>query len=86
MLLLPPHSSIRPATWFLPLLLVPLGVGNEPEPVTSMRRTCGTRRQNRRPNGVADAFQVLANSIEPTVSNSVRNLLSKKTLEGGTRG
>ena len=59
------------------LPLTPLGVGNEPKPVASMRRTDGTRLQYRSPAGVAEPLQVADNSIEPAVPNRCRNLLSK---------
>jgi len=41
-----------------------------------MRRIDGTSRDNGRPAGVADAFQVRTHSVEPILSNRCRNLLS----------
>jgi hypothetical protein len=41
-----------------------------------MGRIDGTSRDNGRPAGVADAFQVRLHSVEPILSNRCRNLLS----------
>jgi hypothetical protein len=41
-----------------------------------MGRVDGTSRDNDRPAGVADAFQVRIHSVEPMLSNRSRNLLS----------
>ena len=41
-----------------------------------MGRIDGTSRDNGRPAGVADAFQVSTHSVEPIFSNRCRNLLS----------
>ena len=41
-----------------------------------MGRIDGTSRDNSRPAGVADAFQVSEHSVEPILSNRCRNLLS----------
>jgi hypothetical protein len=41
-----------------------------------MRPVDGTSRDNGRPAGVADAFQVSAHSVEPMRANRCRNLLS----------
>lgn len=41
-----------------------------------MGRVDGTSRDNGRPNGVADGFQVRMHSVEPMFSNRCRNLLS----------
>lgn len=43
-----------------------------------MGRIDGTSRNNDRPAGVADAFQVRTHSVEPILSNRCRNLLSHK--------
>lgn len=42
-----------------------------------MGRADGTSRDNGRPAGVAEAFQVSTHSVEPVLSNRCRNLLSK---------
>jgi hypothetical protein len=52
------------------------GVGHKPQPVPSMGRVDGTSRDNGRPPGVADAFQVSKHSVEPVLANRRRNLLS----------
>lgn len=57
-------------------MLVPLGVGNKPEPVAPVRSPDGTSRDNGRPAGVADAFQISEHSVEPVLANRRRNLLS----------
>jgi hypothetical protein len=41
-----------------------------------MGRIDGTSRDNGRPAGVADAFQVSTHSVEPILANRCRNLLS----------
>jgi hypothetical protein len=41
-----------------------------------MGRIDGTSRDNGRPCGVADAFQVSRHSVEPRLANRCRNLLS----------
>ena len=41
-----------------------------------MGRIDGTSRDNDRPAGVADAFQVSSDSVEPILANRCRNLLS----------
>jgi hypothetical protein len=43
-----------------------------------MGRIDGASRDNGRPAGVADAFQVNTHSVEPILSNRCRNLLSHK--------
>jgi hypothetical protein len=43
-----------------------------------MGRIDGTSRDNGRPAGVADAFQVSKHSVEPILANRCRNLLSHK--------
>jgi hypothetical protein len=42
-------------------------------------RIDGTSRDNGRPAGVADAFQVRSDSVEPILANRCRNLLSQKS-------
>src|SRR5690606_10203420 len=49
---------------------------DEPETVTPVRRVDGTSRDNGRPCGVADTFQVSKHSVEPILANRCRNLLS----------
>jgi hypothetical protein len=53
-----------------------VGVGHKPQSVPSMGRIDGTSRDNGRPDGVADAFQVSTHSVEPCLANRRRNLLS----------
>ena len=53
-----------------------VGVGHKPEAVPSVGRIDGTSRDNDRPAGVADAFQVSSDSVEPVLANRCRNLLS----------
>jgi len=45
-------------------LLVPLGVGNNPEPVSAVGGVDGTSRNNKRPRGVAETFQVSKHVVE----------------------
>lgn len=52
------------------------GVGHKPKPVASVGRVDGTSRDNDRPAGVADPFQVSSDSVEPVLANRRRNLLS----------
>ena len=51
-------------------------VGDDPETVTTMWCIDGTSRDNGRPAGVADAFQVSKHSVEPILANRCRNLFS----------
>jgi hypothetical protein len=51
--------------------------GHEPEPLPNVRCPDARSRQTDRPDGVAFSFQVIANKIEPAVSNRCRNLLTK---------
>jgi hypothetical protein len=67
---------MRPATWFLPWLLVPLGVGNKPQPVAAVRRVDATSRDNDRPAGVVETFQASEHLVEPISPNRSRNLFS----------
>ena len=53
-----------------------VAVGHKPKSISSMGRIDGTSRNNSRPAGVADAFQVRMHSVEPILSNRCRNLLS----------
>lgn len=50
--------------------------GDKPDAITSMRRIDGASRDNDRPPGVCDAFQVSKHSVDPTVPSRCRNLLS----------
>ena len=43
----------------------------------TVRRTEARSRKNRYPDGVADAFQVRLNKVEPSLAVWSRNLLSK---------
>jgi len=60
----------------LPACLFALGVGHKPQSVSTMGRIDGTSRDNGRPCGVTDAFQVSRHSVEPRLANRCRNLLS----------
>ena len=51
-------------------------LGDDPETVAAMGRIDGTSRDNGRPAGVVDAFQVSKHSVEPILANRCRNLLS----------
>src|SRR5262245_25975562 len=42
-----------------------------------MRRPNSASRDNGRPNGVADAFQIMGHGVEPLVPNRLHNLLTK---------
>lgn len=53
-----------------------ISMADEPEPVASVGRVDGTSRDNGRPAGVADAFQVSTHSVEPVLANRCRNLFS----------
>jgi hypothetical protein len=45
-----------------------------------MGRIDGTSRDNGRPDGVADSFQVNTHSVEPILANRSRNLLSHNDI------
>jgi hypothetical protein len=78
------HSETSRATFgssFLPTPAEPRlseakGVGHKPQAVPSVGRVDGTSRDNGRPAGVTDAFQVSEHSVEPVLANRRRNLLS----------
>ncbi len=71
-----PVGLIPIGTPFPPFPSLAAGVGHKPQPISSMGRIDGTSRDNGRPAGVADAFQVRMHSVEPILSNRCRNLLS----------
>jgi hypothetical protein len=52
------------------------GVGQKPQPVTSVGRVDGTSWHNDRPAGVANSFHVSMHSVDPMLANRCRNLLS----------
>jgi len=52
------------------------GVRHKPQAVSSVGRVDGTSRDNGRPAGVVDSFQVSRHSVEPVLANRRRNLLS----------
>jgi|TARA_R110000824_G_scaffold301238_1_gene489255 hypothetical protein len=54
-----------------------LGVGHEPQPLSDVRSPDATSRKTDRPDGVAFSFQVIANKIEPPVTNRAFNLFTK---------
>jgi len=51
-------------------------LGDEPKAISTVGRIDGTSRDNDRPPGVSDAFQVSEHSVEPRLANRCRNLLS----------
>lgn len=53
-----------------------VGVGHKPESISTVGRVDGTSRDNGRPPGVADSFQVSEHSVEPILANRCRNLFS----------
>ena len=56
--------------------LTDVAVGHKPEAISSVGRIDGTSRDNCRPDGVTDGFQVRMHSVEPMLPNRSRNLLS----------
>jgi len=54
-----------------------LGVGHEPKALSDMGRLDARSRDTDRPAGVAFAFQVRLNKVEPAVPNRCFNLLTK---------
>jgi hypothetical protein len=52
-------------------------VGHEPETLSDVERADTTSRQTTRPDGVTFFFHVIANTVEPSVSNRCFNLLTK---------
>jgi hypothetical protein len=62
------------------------GVGHKPQSISPMGRIDGTSRDNGRPAGVADAFQVRMHSVEPMLSNRCRNLFSHDDIGPTWRG
>ena len=63
---LPPRSSLAKSGQFAPLSLNSraVGVGHNPDSVASVSGIDGTSRNNKRPRGVADAFQVRKDIVE----------------------
>jgi hypothetical protein len=59
------------------IVSVSRGVGHEPKSLSDVRRADAASWQYGRPAGVAFAFQVSENSVEPAPSNRRLNLLSK---------
>lgn len=53
-----------------------ISLGDDPETISTVRPIDGTSRDNGRPAGVVDAFQVKEHSVEPILANRCRNLLS----------
>ena len=53
-----------------------LGVTHKPQSISPMGRVDGTSRDNDRPAGVTDSFQISEHSVEPILANRCRNLLS----------
>jgi hypothetical protein len=75
-------SAVRPVASIFSGLTErpPLGVHGLGHPVHALalvRRAETTRRGTYRPDGVRDAFQVIAHIVEPSVSVTVCNLLAK---------
>jgi hypothetical protein len=52
-------------------------VTHEEKAVPQVRRIEARSRQNRRPDGVTDSFQIICHKIEPAVANRRINLLAK---------
>jgi hypothetical protein len=52
-------------------------VGHEPETLSDVERPDTTSRHTTRPDGVTFRFQVIANTVEPSVSNRCFNLFTK---------
>jgi hypothetical protein len=67
-----------------PPFVVTRGVGHKPKAVSAMGRADGTSRDNGRPAGVTDSFQVSRHSVEPILANRRRNLFSHD--DSGTAG
>jgi hypothetical protein len=63
-----------------------VGVGHEVESLADVRGADASSAQIGRPDGVACAFQVSRNSVEPRSAVRSRNLLSKHDWRDGTRG
>jgi len=53
------------------------GVGHEPEPLSDVRSPDARSRDTDCPEGVAFAFQVILNKVEPPVGNRCINLFTK---------
>jgi hypothetical protein len=53
------------------------GVGHEEQPLSDVRRADARSAEIERPDGMARAFQVSANKVEPSESILARNLFSK---------
>jgi hypothetical protein len=53
-----------------------ISLGDDPQAISTVRPIDGTSRDNGRPAGVTDAFQVSKHSVEPVLANRRRNLLS----------
>jgi hypothetical protein len=53
-----------------------ISLGDDPQAISTVRPIDGTSRDNGRPAGVVDAFQVSEHSVEPILANRCRNLLS----------
>jgi hypothetical protein len=49
---------------------------DEPKSISTVRGINGTSRENGRPCGVIDPFQVSEYSVEPSLANRCRNLFS----------
>lgn len=58
-------------------------VCHKPQSIPSVGRVDGTSRDNGRPAGVTDAFQVNTHSVEPRFANRCRNLLSHDDRRAG---
>ena len=63
-----------------------VGQPDKVETLADMRGADARSWQIERPAGVAFAFQVRENNVEPRPSKRVRNLLSKDDRGGGTLG
>jgi hypothetical protein len=69
---------VSPASLYVSVAGLPaIGVGHEPEPVSDVERADARSRDTTRPDGVTFSFQVIAKTVEPSVSNRALNLFAK---------
>lgn len=58
-------SALAPSGVRVDLSALAVGVGHKPQAISPVGRIDGTSRNNGRPDGVADTFQVSTHSVEP---------------------
>jgi hypothetical protein len=61
------------------------GVSHEPEPLPDVERADTCSRETTRPDGVVLRFHVIANTVEPSVSNRCFNLFAKDDARAALR-